>query len=229
MLKKNKHTKLIILIDPDKYNPELVKYINKCKVSYIFVGGSVLKRNNLDKVINHIKSLTKIPVIIFPGNEKQISKQADALLILSLLSSKNPDFLISKLQSVALKIKNIKIKTISTAYILVDGGKMSTTEKVTGSTGLKSKKEIISTCVAAELLGKDIIYLEAGSGAKKTIQSELIKEVREHTTLPLIIGGGINTATKAKKIIDMNPDYIVVGNALEQNLLFLFELNKLIK
>ena len=228
MLKRNKHTKLIILIDPDKYNRELVKNINHCKVACIFVGGSILKKNNLNQVISDIKKLTNLPVIIFPGDEKQISYKADAMLILSLLSGKNPDYLITKLKKAALEIKKTKIKTISTAYVLVDGGKLSTTEKVTGTLGLKTKNEVVSVCVAADLLGKELIYLEAGSGAKRTIKSELIDEVRKFTSLPLIVGGGINTIEKAKKIIDANPDYMVIGNALEQNPLFIFELNKLI-
>jgi phosphoglycerol geranylgeranyltransferase len=229
LLKKNKHTKLIVLIDPDKYNPELITLINQSRVSCIFVGGSVLKKNNLDIVVKDIKKHTKIPVIIFPGDEKQISKNADGILILSLLSSLNPTYLISKLQQAALKIKQSNLKTIATAYILIDGGKISTTERVTKSKGLKSKKEILSTCIAAELMGKQLIYLEAGSGAKKTVNAKVITEVKKQTSLPIIIGGGINTTDKAKKILNSNPDYIVVGNALEQNPLFIFELSKLLK
>jgi phosphoglycerol geranylgeranyltransferase len=229
LLHKTKYTKLIVLIDPDKYNPVLLEYINKCKVSYIFIGGSTLKKNNLDIVVKDIKQHTKIPVIIFPGDEKQISKNADGILILSLLSSLNPSYLITKVKQAALKIKQSSLKTIPTAYVLVDGGKESTTEKITKSKGLKSKKEILSTCVAAELMGKQLIYLEAGSGAKKTINPKIIMEVKEQTSLPIIIGGGINNTYKAKKILDSNPDYIVVGNALEQNPLFIFELSKLLK
>lgn len=227
MLKKTKHTQLIILIDPDKYNPGLIDLINNCHVSYIFVGGSVLKKNTLDKTIKSIKSKTKIPTIIFPGDETQISKHADGLLILSLLSGRNAEYLIGKHVIAASKIKASKLKVIPTGYILIDGGKKSTTQKVTRTKALSNKKEIINTAIAGELLGKQLIYLEAGSGAKKTLNADLIKSVKQQISIPLIVGGGINTAEKAKIIINANPDYLVVGNALEKDPELLIKLDKL--
>jgi len=217
LLTKNSHTQLIILIDPDKYNPDLIEIANKCCVSYIFVGGSGLKGNVFNKTVKSIKSISKIPLIIFPGDESQISELADGILILSLLSGRNAEYLIGKHVKVAAKIKASKLETIPTGYILVDGISKSTTQKVTKTKPLTSKKEIIATAIAGELLGKKIIYLEAGSGAKKNISSSLVKEVKKQISIPLIIGGGINLMLqKAQQIINSNPDYIVVGNALEK-------------
>lgn len=227
MLKKTTHTQLIILIDPDKYNTELIKIANECKVSYIFVGGSSLQKNNFEKTIKSIKTITKIPVIIFPGDETQISKLADGILILSLLSGRNAEYLVGKHVKAASKIKASKLKPIPTGYILVNGNKISTTQKVTKTKPLSNKKEIIETAIAGELLGKQLIYLEAGSGAKKELSSSIIKEVKKHISISLIVGGGINSVAKAKNILSCKPDYMVIGNALEKNPKLLIDLNKL--
>jgi len=219
---------LIILIDPDKYNPELIELANTCKVSYIFVGGSKLKhKTSFEKTIKSIKSLTKIPVIIFPGDETQVSKYADGILMLALISGRNPEYLIGKHVKASLAIKKSKLKTIPTGYILVDGGSESTTQKVTKTIALKNKKDIVTTAIAGELLGLNTIYLEAGSGAAKTLTPALITQVKNNIELPLIVGGGINSVTKTKQILKSNPDYIVVGNALEKNPDLLLDLNTL--
>ncbi len=227
MLKKTTHTQLILLIDPDKYNPDLILIANKCKVSYIFVGGSSLRKNNFNSTIKSIKSLTKIPVIIFPGDETQVSKLADGILILSLLSGRNAEYLIGKHVKAAAKIKASKLTTIPTGYILVNGNKKSTTQKITKTKPLNTKKEIIETAIAGELLGKQVIYLEAGSGANKTLSSSIISDVKKQINIPLIVGGGINSIVKAKNIMNSNPDYIVVGNALEENPDLLKDINTL--
>lgn len=216
MLKKTTHTQLIILIDPDKYNPELIKIANHCKVTYIFVGGSKLQSNTFEKTIKAIKSITKIPVIIFPGDETQISKQADGILILSLISGRNVEYLIGKHVIAAQKIKASKIYTIPTGYILVDVGHKSTTQKVTKTKPLSSQQEIINTAIAGELMGKQLIYLEAGSGAKKTLQQSIMKNVKKSINIPLIVGGGIDSIAKVKLILSCRPDYMVIGNAFEK-------------
>jgi phosphoglycerol geranylgeranyltransferase len=227
LLKKTTHTQLILLIDPDKYNPELIKMADKSKASYIFVGGSILRKNTFEKTIKSIKEITKIPVIIFPGDETQISKHADGILMLSLLSGRNAEYLIGKHVKAASKIKAANIKVIPTGYILIDGAHKSTTQKITKTKPLSNKKEIIETAIAGELLGKKVIYLEAGSGAKKTLNASIIKEVKKNISIPLIVGGGIDSVLKIKNILLSNPDYLVVGNALEKDPHFLIELNKI--
>ena len=229
MLKKTTHTKLIVLVDPDKYNPELIVLANICKVHCFFVGGSELKSNLFNKTIKSIKSLTKKPVIIFPGDETQISKHADGILILSLLSGRNPDYLIGKHVISARKIISSKLKTVPVGYILVNGNNISTTQIITKTEPISNTTELINTAIAAELLGKKLIYLEAGSGAKAPIKNSIIKTIKKEINIPIIVGGGINTILKAKNILKENPDYIVIGNALEKTPDFLSALNKLIK
>lgn len=227
MLNKQTHTKLIILIDPDKYNPELIKMADKNKVAYIFVGGSILKKNTFEKTIKSIKDITKIPVVIFPGDETQISKHADGILMLSLLSGRNAEYLIGKHVKAASKIKAANIKVIPTGYILIDGANKSTTQKITKTKPLTDKKEIIETAIAGELLGKKLIYLEAGSGAKKTLNASIIKDVKKNISIPLIVGGGIDSVLKVKNILISNPDYLVIGNALEKSPDLLIDIHKL--
>ncbi len=227
MLKKQTHTKLILLIDPDKYNLELIKMADNNKVAYIFVGGSILKQNTFEKTIKSIKEITKIPVIIFPGDETQISKHADGILMLSLLSGRNAEYLIGKHVKAASKIKASKINVIPTGYILIDGANKSSTQKITKTKPLTNKKEIIETAIAGELLGKKLIYLEAGSGAKKTLNASIIKDVKKNISIPLIVGGGIDSVLKVKNILLTNPDYLVIGNALEKNPDLLIEIHKL--
>jgi phosphoglycerol geranylgeranyltransferase len=227
LLNKQTHTQLIILIDPDKYNPELIKMVHKSKASYIFVGGSVLKKNTFEKTVRSIKAITNIPVIIFPGDETQISNHADAILMLSLLSGRNAEYLIGKHVKAATKIRASKLYVIPTGYILIDGANTSTTQKITKTKPLSSKKEIVETALAGELLGKKVIYLEAGSGAKKTLTNSVIQEVKKNITITLIVGGGIDSVSKVQNILKSNPDYLVIGNALEKDPNLLTDLNNL--
>ena len=127
----------------------------------------------------------------------------------------------------AAKIKASKLKVIPTGYILIDGANTSTTQKITNTKPLVDKKEIIETAIAGELLGKKLIYLEAGSGAKKTLTTSIINSVKKNISIPLIVGGGINSVLKAKTILKANPDYLVIGNALEKNANLLTELTVL--
>lgn len=226
---KKKQTQLAVLIDPDKFNPELVKLANQCHVHYFFVGGSELITGSIEKTITAIKKLSKIPIIIFPGDEKQLSAKANAVLFLSLLSGRNPDYLIGKHVLAAPFIKQKNLECISTAYILVNGNKTSTTQKVTNTKPLSNTQTIINTCIAAELLGFKTIYLEAGSGAKKNINAALIKKVKHNISLPLIVGGGINNLSKAKQAINAGADILVIGNALEKESIWLKQLSLLFK
>lgn len=226
---QKKQAQLAVLIDPDKFNPQLIKLANQCNVHYFFVGGSELTSGNIEKTISVIKKLSKIPILIFPGDEKQLSAKADAVLFLSLLSGRNPDYLIGKQVLAAPFIKQKKLECISTAYILVDGNKKSTTQKVTNTKPLKDVKAIINTSIAAELLGFKTVYLEAGSGAEKNINTSIIKKVKQNISIPLLIGGGINNTKKAKQAIDAGADVLVVGNALEKDSILLKELSLLFK
>ncbi|MGZ4100194.1 MAG: geranylgeranylglyceryl/heptaprenylglyceryl phosphate synthase, partial [Bacteroidia bacterium] len=172
---------LAVLIDPDKFNPELISLANKNNVSCFLVGGSELKSNNIGTVIASIKKKSKLPVILFPGDETQLSKNADGLLLLSLLSGRNPEYLIEKHLRAAPLIKKMKLGYLPTAYLLIDGGKISTTQKVTNTKPLdpKDPTKIIITSLAGEQLGFKAVYLEAGSGAKENIPVALVKKIKQ--------------------------------------------------
>jgi phosphoglycerol geranylgeranyltransferase len=229
-IKKLLHSKtplLAVLIDPDKYNKELVLLANKNKVSCFLVGGSKLTHGDVTKTVREIKKISSIPVILFPGDETQLTKQADGVLLLSLLSGRNTDYLIEKHIAAAPIIKKMQLQSLSTAYLLIDGGKISTTQKVTNTQPLnpKNKSYILNTCIAAEQLGFKAIYLEAGSGAKNAISNTLITTIKKNVSIPIIIGGGLSTATKIKTALKSKPNLVVIGNALEKNMYLLNQIN----
>ncbi|PBQ32007.1 phosphoglycerol geranylgeranyltransferase [Sphingobacteriaceae bacterium] len=218
---------LAVLVDPDKYNEELIKIAHKNKVACFLVGGSRLEKGDIHKTIKAIKKLSKIPVILFPGDESQLSKEADGLLLLSLLSGRNPDYLIEKHIRAAPLIKKMKLDYLSTAYLLIDGGRTSVTQEVTKTIPLDpaNSQYIISTALAAEQLGFKAIYLEAGSGAKINIASPLLKKIRREVSIPLIVGGGIDSVKKINGSIKAGANMIVIGNALEKNVHLLTEIS----
>ena len=230
LLKKRLASKkplLAVLIDPDKFNLEVVKLANKTNVACFLVGGSELLKSNITTTILKIKKNSKIPVILFPGNETQLSKHADGLLLLSLLSGNNPDYLIGKHVIAAPMIKKMKLAYLPTAYLLIDGGSLSTTQIVTGTQPLdpKNKTLIINTSIAAEQLGFKAIYLEAGSGAKNSVPTALIKHIKKEIMLPIIVGGGINSKQKVQQLLNAGANMIVIGNALEKNVFLLSEIS----
>ncbi len=228
IITSNKKAQLVVLVDPDKFNTKLIDLAAKSKVAFFLVGGSELKKNNISSVVAQIKKRSKKPVLIFPGNEKQICKNADGLLLLSLISGRNPEFLIGKHVKAVDAIRKNKLKTLPVGYILVDGDRTSTTQKVTGTKALSSSKTklISDTAIAGELLGLKAIYLEAGSGAKTQVKSNIISSVKRSIKIPLFVGGGIDSAAKARSAIKAGANFVVVGNALEKNLYLLSEIEK---
>ena len=228
-LKKGRRPLLGVLIDPDKYNPELIAMCSKSGVSCFLVGGSKLKKNNISSVVHSIKKISSLPVILFPGDEKQLTAKADGLLLLSLLSGRNPEYLIEKHIRAAPLIKKMKLRYLSTAYLLIDGGRQSATQHVTGTKPLDPNKSdyIINTALAAEQLGFGAVYLEAGSGAKNQVQTSLIRKIKKASTLPLIVGGGIDSRAKAQSAISAGANMIVIGNALEKNVYLLADIGPL--
>lgn len=217
--------KLAVLIDPDKFDSRLIAIANKCHIDCFLVGGSGSLKRSVNSVVKAIKKQSTLPVILFPGNEHQLSLHADGLLLLSLLSGRNPEYLIAKHVRAAPKIKKMQLPFLPTAYLLIGGGTESTTQKVTQTQALTQPKEILNTALAAQQLGFKAIYLEAGSGASKNISTALIKRIRKEIDLPLIVGGGINSLQKAKKIKEAGANLIVIGNALEKNPDLLFNIS----
>ncbi len=212
-----------VLVDPDKVTTsslnEIITLAVKAGVDYFFVGGSLVISNHLDECIQQIKSSCSIPVLLFPGSPSQISKHADALLYLSLVSGRNADLLIGQHVVSAPFVKNSGLEIIPTGYMVVDGGAATTVSYISNATPLPADKPDIAMCtaMAAEMLGMKLIYMDSGSGAKKTISEEMIQTVAQHIEVPLIVGGGIRDAEKAYLNCKAGADVIVIGNAIEKD------------
>jgi putative glycerol-1-phosphate prenyltransferase len=230
-IKTSKQARLAVLIDPDKHNAEsllrLTEISANCKVDFFFIGGSLLMERNFENTIKIIKAHSGIPVIIFPGSNYQLSGKADAILFLSLISGRNPEYLIGQQVVAAPMIKKMGLEAISTGYILVDGGRISSTSYITQTIPVPNTKIdiAVATAQAGEMLGMKMIYLEAGSGAKNTVSAEMIAAVKQKITIPLIVGGGIRSAEQAEEICKAGADVIVVGNALEETPGLLMEIS----
>lgn len=221
---------LAILIDPDKAAPEhlqnVLKNANIEKVDLLLIGGSVLTHGNIHDTIKTVKSLCDIPCIIFPGSPDQISSEADAILLLSLISGRNPELLIGKHVESALRLKQSNLEILPTGYILIDGGAPTTVSYISGTTPIPANKPGLAamTALAGEQLGFGIIYMDAGSGAKNPIPPQMISSVREHTNQPIIVGGGIRTTEGIRAAWNAGADVVVIGNRLEEDPDFLTSL-----
>jgi putative glycerol-1-phosphate prenyltransferase len=214
--------KFTLLIDPDKLKiPALIATVlaaNEAGVKLIFIGGSLMNVK-IDPYIEIIKKNTDIPVILFPGSLLQLSSKVDAMLLLSLVSGRNSDYLIGNHVIAAQYIKHSNLEVIPTGYILIEGGTVTSVEYISNTKPIPAAKTdlIVSTAIASEMLGHKLIYLEAGSGAINHVPLEAIREVKRNVSLPLIVGGGINTPEKVKQVLSAGADMIVVGNAIEKN------------
>lgn len=211
-----------ILIDPDKVTPGklelLVKKCAEARADYIFLGGSLVLTDNLDECVLLIKRSCDIPVILFPGSPSQVSRHADALLYLSLISGRNAELLIGQHVVSAPMVRQSGLEVIATGYMVIDGGAPTTVSYISNATPIPADKEDIALCtaMAGEMLGKKLIYMDAGSGAKKPITETMIHRVASGIEVPLIVGGGIKDPEKAYLDCKAGADVIVVGNAIEK-------------
>jgi phosphoglycerol geranylgeranyltransferase len=212
-----------VLIDPDKADTatidQLVQLSKEAGVDYFLAGGSLVISNRLDEVVQQIKTSCTIPVILFPGSPSQITKHADALLYLSLISGRNPELLIGQHVISAPSVKQSGLEIISTGYMVVDGGAPTTVSYISNASPLPSDKNEIAMCtaMAGEMLGMKVIYMDAGSGAKRAISENMIHSVAQQINIPLIIGGGITDPEKAYRNCKAGADVIVIGNAIEKD------------
>lgn len=219
-----------VLVDPDKVTASslngIISLAIEAKVDYFFVGGSLVISDHLDECIRQIKNSCNIPVLLFPGSPSQISKQADALLYLSLISGRNADMLIGQHVVSAPFVKRSGLEIISTGYMVIDGAAATTVSYISNATPIPADKEDIALCtaLAGEMLGMKLIYMDSGSGAKKAISEEMIGIVANNIEVPLIIGGGIRDAEKAYRNCKAGADVIVVGNAIEKNAALISEM-----
>ena len=212
-----------VLIDPDKMNDnkmqQLISIAVAARVDYFLVGGSLVISNYLDECIQYIKRSCSIPAILFPGSPSQISKYADALLYLSLISGRNPEFLIGQHVVSAPFVRQSGLEIMSTGYMVIDGGAPTTVSYISNATPLPADKNEIAMCtaMAGEMLGMKLIYMDAGSGAKTAITESMIEKVAQCISVPLIVGGGITEPEKAYLNCKAGADVIVVGNAIEKD------------
>jgi putative glycerol-1-phosphate prenyltransferase len=223
LLKKDKKSGFAVLADPDKMAaedvPRLAKLCNEAGVDYLFIGGSLLLAHQMELCITRFKENSDIPVILFPGNPAQVSPLADALLYLSLISGRNEDLLIGQHVVSAPLVKASGLEVISTGYILIDGGVQTTVSYMSHSMPIPANKPEIALCTAwaGEMQGNHVIYMDAGSGAKNSISTGMIKKVSENIDIPLFIGGGISTPEKVRENCRAGANIIVVGNAIERD------------
>lgn len=226
---------LAVLIDPDKTDRDqctkLVNMANECVVDFFFVGGSLITTDNLGLLIQTIKSQCNIPVLIFPGSTLHVEPNADALLFLSLISGRNPEFIIGQHVIAAPIIKRSRLEVISTGYILIDGGHATSVSYMSNTTPIPYDKPSIAACtaMAGEMLGMKLVFLDSGSGAKKAIDRKTIAYVRKAVDCPLIVGGGIDTAGKAIDAFSAGADVVVIGNGIEKQPSLLIEVSERIK
>lgn len=216
VLKRQMHQHLLaVLLDPEK--PLRFQPGELDGADLIFVGGST--GGVSADFIEQIRLLTHRPVVLFPGNTQQFTAKADALLFLSMLSSRNPEVLIGQQVKAAAEVKRSGIETIPMGYILVDGGKISSVEQVSGSKPIPQTdvNQIVHTAMAGELLGMQLIYLEAGSGAKTPVSIDIIRLVRSAVSVPVIVGGGISSPEAMQEAFRAGADIVVIGNYLEQH------------
>ena len=219
--KANKEQLLAILLDPDKIDLNsaevLIQKIIQSPATHIFIGGSLVKTNILDELIIKIKQNCALPIVLFPGNPSQISDKADAILFLSLISGRNPDFLIEHQVKAAPILKQTQLEIISTGYILIESGSETAVERVSKTTPLdRNNLELaLATAQAGEMLGNKLIYLEAGSGAKQSVPLEMIKKISQNIGIPVIVGGGIIDLQGIQKAYDYGADLVVIGTAFE--------------
>ncbi len=230
--KKTNKKLLAVLIDPEKFDVKnsisFFEKVHQSITTHIFVGGSTDKNNQTESVVSAIKKATDLPIILFPGDVKQITKKADGILFLSLISGRNPEYLIEQQIAAAPILKKATLEILPTGYILIDGGTKTATQKVSNTKPISQEnlKFILNTALAGEFSGKKLIYLEAGSGALETVSQEVITLVNKNLSIPLIVGGGIRSKKQLDSAFNAGADLVVIGTAFENDVSFFNQLKK---
>lgn len=221
---------IALLIDPDKSDngPILLTTLQKAhfaNVDFIFIGGSTVTRSSFQKTVTFIKENSTLPLIIFPGSAQQISEKADALLYLSLLSGRNPDFLIGHHIESALELAAMNIEIIPTGYLLIDGGTQSSVAYVSQTTPIPRENISIvrRTAIAGKLQGKKLLFLDAGSGAKFSVPTQMVQAIKD-LGIPLIVGGGVKNIAQIEALHNAGASVVVIGNKIEEDVDFLLEI-----
>ncbi|QXP65272.1 geranylgeranylglyceryl/heptaprenylglyceryl phosphate synthase [Polaribacter sp. HaHaR_3_91] len=232
LAKKEGKKLLAVLIDPEKIDLDNIatffEKVHQSIATHIFVGGSTDKDNVTNTVVTAIKKTTHLPVVLFPGDVSQISQKADGILFLSLLSGRNPEYLIEQQIKSVPFLKDSSLEILPTGYILIDGQKNTATQKVSNTKPISQENTelILNTALAGEFSGKKLIYLEAGSGAKIPVDTNIINVVNNNLSIPLIVGGGIRTKKQLEIAFNAGADIVVIGTAFEKDEAFFNQLKK---
>ncbi len=222
-IREEKGAGYLVLVDPDKGDPQqtvaLAVRAKEGGADALLVGGSLLLSSSFDNLVGLIKQEVDLPLIIFPGSPTQVSRYADAILFLSLISGRNPTYLIGEQVRAAPVIKALEVEPISVGYMLIESGRVTSAEFMSNTTPIPRDKYDIAkaTALAAEYLGMDLVYLEAGSGAVQAVPDEMVAATSAYVSLPVIVGGGIRTPEEARKKVEAGAAFVVTGNVLEQN------------
>lgn len=227
----SKTGQIAVLIDPEVTNSKeslqlIVEKAEFAQIDYFFIGGSTVTRSDFQKTTSILKGLTDIPLVIFPGDHQQLSNNADALLYLSLLSGRNPEYLIGQHVKSAQEVIQLDLEIIPTAYILIDGGNQSTVVYVSQTTPIPRDNIAIAlnTAIAGTLQGNQIVYFDAGSGAENPVDAELIKHVNQHLQTITIVGGGVRSVEQIEALKTAGTNVIVIGNKIEEDIDFLLDI-----
>lgn len=212
-----------LLIDPDKTSGSDVERTAlaaaQANVDLLFVGGSLLVNDRLFDTVQIIKANCDIPVVLFPGDNMQVVPNADAILLLSVISGRNAEMLIGKHVVAAPRLKNSGLEIIPTGYMLIDSGKPTTASYMSNTNPIPHDKDDIAACtaMAGEMLGLKTIFMDGGSGAQNSVSASMVKRVSDHVDVPIIVGGGLKTPEMAKARFDAGATVVVVGNAIEKD------------
>lgn len=232
LAKKESKKLLAVLIDPEKMDikniPAFLEKMHQSIATHIFVGGSTDKNNQTETIVSAIKESTNLPVLLFPGDTNQITNIADGILFLSLLSGRNPEYLIEQQIKAVPILKQTNLEILPTGYILIDGGKETAVQKVSNTKPIAQNNIdlILNTSLAGEFTGKKLIYLEAGSGATVPVGANIIKKCESQLNIPLIVGGGIQTKKQLETAFNAGADIVVIGTAFEKDISFFNQLKK---
>jgi len=221
-----------VLVDPDKTNPPACLQLSRAalenRVDFFLVGGSLLTTTFLNSTVRTLKANSNIPVVLFPGSNLHIEPSADAILLLSLISGRNPDFLIGQHVIAAPVLRKSRLQILPTGYMLIESGKPTTVSYISNTTPIPYDKPEVAACtaMAGEMLGLQLIYLDAGSGAQRPVSPRTIAAVRKSVEVPVIVGGGITTPQAAEDALQAGADVIVIGNGIEKDPNLLVEVSE---
>jgi len=219
----NKGGGFFLLLDPDRAEErEIMSRAEKaeeCGVDAVLVGTSFMLNTNFHRTVKLVKEQTSLPVIIFPGGYGQISPHADAILFTSLISGRNSNYLIDEQVKGAPLIKRFGIEPISTGYMLIESGRMTSVQYISNTRPIPANKPDIAAAhaLAAQYFGMKMVFMEAGSGADNPVPDSMIKVVSDYIDIPIIVGGGINSPEEAEKKIESGASFVVVGDKFEKD------------